>query len=311
MASLMTSISNRAAAENSVRLWRRTYNVSDPRANVARRLGDGSVRQGKIVISTIIETATKWFKHTNEAARHAYAEQMLAFEQGKASVAEEPQRPTKLKWNILATLEAVLSFLDFKTGECIATYEMIAKAAECGRDTVYKHINRLRELGLIDWVRRCEPTGNKIGQKTKAAPNAYFFEITRLPSAVQMLMRQILTRRGVKLASHPERQGSGSVPNRAQRLATKLGKTLSSAESFLQRKKRQTKCLAEADFVREETQLMGDIPTERWAAIRHPGDLAAQQAYNARLGIHALDHESMEMPLQSPPTEQFKKVRGR
>jgi hypothetical protein len=41
-------------------------------------------------------------------------------------------------------------------------------------------------------------------------------------------MRQILKRRGVKLEAHPDRQGSGPVPNRAQRLAGRIAKSLSS-----------------------------------------------------------------------------------
>jgi hypothetical protein len=63
---------------------------------------------------------------------------------------------------------------------------------------------------------------------TKAAPNAYFFEISRLPLKAQNWMRQILERRGVKLEAHPDRQGSGPVPNRAQRLAGRIAKSLSS-----------------------------------------------------------------------------------
>jgi hypothetical protein len=195
----------------------------------------------------------------------------------------------------------VLNFVDFKTGECIATYEMIAAAADICRDTVYKHLNILRGLGLLDWVRRCEATGNKVGQKVKAAPNSYFFEITRLPSRVQMLIRQILARRGVKLEAHPDRAGSGAVPNRAQRIATRLGKGLSQAKGLFTGRKDRDAQLAEAAFVSAEMALMSDIPTAQWAAIRHPDDAAAQQAYNARLGIHSFPHESLKSPLQSPP----------
>jgi len=34
-----------------------------------------------------------------------------------------------------------------KTGECIATYEMIAGMAEICRDTAYKHLN----IGALTW----------------------------------------------------------------------------------------------------------------------------------------------------------------
>ena len=288
--------------EAQVRLWRRTYNVDDHRADVGRKLGDGSARQGKIVLATIMEAAKKWFDTENKEARAAYAEAQRVHADAQPG-APAPKKRRVLKWNLLNTLGAVLGFVDFKTGECIATYEMIAAAANICRDTVYKHLNILRDLGLIDWVRRCEPTGNKVGQKVKAAPNSYFFEITRLPSRVQMLIRQILARRGVKLEAHPDRAGSGTVPNRAQRVASRLSRTLSAGKSLLTGRRHRDAKLAEAAFVNSEIALMGNVPTSRWAAIRHPHDAAAQQAYNARLGIHSFPHESLEMPLQSPPEE--------
>jgi len=304
--SLMSGVSTVPPADARVSFWRRTYDVGAARAQVGRVLGDGSAHQGKIVLSTIIEVAKKWFKKANEDTRFAFSAAKTAFAEKAVPDREAPRRERTLKWNVLTTLDAVLSFTDFKTGECIATYEMIAEAADCGRDTVYRHLNILRRLGLIDWVRRCEQTGNK-DQPTKAAPNSYFFEITRLPSAVQMLMHQILKRRGVKLASHPDRQGSGPVPNRAQRLASHLGKRLSAAADFARRHTQRNEKIADAAFVRAEMQQMNNMPTDQWAKIRHPQDAAAQAAYNARLGIHSFTSESMEMPLHSPLTEQEKK----
>jgi hypothetical protein len=293
-------------ASARVSFWRRTFDVEDARAQVARILGDGTARQGKIVLSTIIEVAQQYFTKVNKDARLAFAEATAAFEKAAPAEAKAPVKPRVLRWNLLKTLEAVLSFTNFATGHCIATYEMIADAADCCRDTVYQHINILRELGLLDWVRRCEPTGNK-AQPTKAAPNNYFFEITRLPSPVQMLMRQILKRRGVNLASHPDRVGSGPVPNRAQRLASRLGKTLADTADFVRGRKQRDDKIAEAAFIRAEMELMGDIPTAQWAEIRHPSDTAAQAAYNARLGIVSLTSESLETSLHSPPAEQIQK----
>jgi hypothetical protein len=294
------------STEAQVRLWRRTYNVDDRRADVGRKLGDGTERQGKIVLATIVEAAKAWFDTENKEARAAYVDAQRARADAQPG-APAPKKRRVLKWNLLNTLGAVLNFVDFKTGDCIATYEMIAAAANICRDTVYKHLNILRDLGLIDWVRRCEPTGNKVGQKVKAAPNAYFFEITRLPSRVQMLIRQILSRRGVKLEAHPDRVGSGVVPNRAQRIACRVGKGLSQAKQLFTNRKHRDAQLAEAAFINAETALMGDIPTSQWATIRHPDDAVAQHAYNARLGIHSFPHESLEKPLQSPPTERREK----
>jgi hypothetical protein len=267
---------------------------------------------GPIVGATIIEVATNWFKQSNEDARTSYAKAWQEYVEAGRPEGKAPKKARKLKWNILATLKAVLSFMDYATGECIATYEMIKIAAQCCRDTVYQHLNILRGLGLIDWVRRCEPTGNTEGQMTKAAPNAYFFEISRLPLKAQNWMRQILERRGVKLEAHPDRQGSGPVPNRAQRLAGRIAKSLSSLTGGRRNEEARTSQLqAEAAFVRDEMLWFGDIPTHQWAEIRHPGDLVAQEAYNARMGFLSFTPESLEMPLHSPHENLKDKDRGR
>jgi hypothetical protein len=113
-------------------------------------------------------------------------------------------------------------------------------------------------------------------------------------------MRQILKRRGVKLEAHPDRQGSGPVPNRAQRLAGRIAKSLSSTVGTIRSHAQRKAQLADAEAVRSEMALMGDIPTHQWAEIRHPGDLVAQEAYNARMGILPFTPESLEMPLHSP-----------
>lgn len=307
---LLASTGAVAPPEARVSFWRRTYDVDDARAKVGRILGDGSARQGKIVVSTILEVAIAWFKKANADARAEYAAARAAYSKNAPAGEKAPTKRPALKWNLLTTLKAVLDFTDFKTGECVATYEMIATAADCGRDTVYRHIIALRDLGLLDWVRRCEATDDR-HQPTKAAPNSYFFEISRLPAPARMLMHQILKRRGVQLASHPDRMGSGPVPNRAQRLASRIGKALSGAASLARGRGQHDEKMAEAAFVRAEMVAMGDTPTDQWAQIRHPGDAAAQARYNERLGIQSFASESLKMPLHSPPQEQEQKDRGR
>jgi hypothetical protein len=46
-------------------------------------------------------------------------------------------------------------FLDRKTGRLDPSYEQIARIAACGRSAVAEALQRLRKLGLINWVRRC------------------------------------------------------------------------------------------------------------------------------------------------------------
>ena len=293
-----------------VSFWRRTYNVNDARAQVGRIMGDGSVSQGKVVIAMVIEAAKEWLAKLNNDARRDYAMALARHNDAHVPGATPPERPRIIRWNVLNTLQAVLSWTNFSTGECSPTYEMITERADGRRDTVNRHINILRELKLLDWVRRCEATGNK-RQPTKAAPNSYFFEISRVPLALRILIQQKLKRRGVKLASHPERDGSGPVPNRAQRLASRVGKALSGAAEALRRRADRNERIAEAAFVRAEMQQMGDIPTDQWAKIRHPDDATAQAAYNERLGIVSFGSESLKTSLHSSPIEPVEKDRGR
>ena len=53
-------------------------------------------------------------------------------------------------------LDALLwHFLDRKTGRLDPSYEQIARVAACGRSAVAEALQRLKKLGLINWVRRC------------------------------------------------------------------------------------------------------------------------------------------------------------
>jgi hypothetical protein len=56
-------------------------------------------------------------------------------------------------------------------------------------------------------------------------------------------------------------------------LAERLAKGYSGAVERLREKTRRNNLEADAAFVRAEFELMGDIPTDQWAEIRHP-DLA-------------------------------------
>lgn len=246
-------------------IWRASFDIDDDRSKVGRPFGDGSPRQGRQVINAIRDTLLAWVKK----------ERVVPDQEGK---------PYRLRWDLGRTLEAALSFTNFATGECIATYEMIAKAAGCCRMTAIRHMAILRKFNWIDWVRRSQPEGQ--------APNGYLFEISRLPFWAQLHLRQILHRKGVTLQSHPERKGSGPVPNRAQRLAERLAKGFSNTMDRITGSRRRDAQMAEAAFIRAEMEHFGDISSSQWAAIRHPDDPAAQEAYNRRVGISFFDPAS-------------------
>lgn len=258
-------------------VWRCSYDVNDELARIGRPLGDGSARQARIVISAVRDTAFAWMDKVR-------------------FVLDEEKKPYRLHWGLVRTLTAVLKSINFATGEIIATYDMIANAAGCCRLTAVRHLKILRRLKWIDWVRRSEAGGQ--------APNAYMFEISRLPFDAQVHLRQILKRQGVTLQSHPERKGSGPVPNRAQRLAERVAKGFAGAIERMTARTRRDALMDEAAFVRAEMAHFEGIPSAQWAAIRHPDDLAAQQAYNARLGIPFFDDPSNRNAPDSGPSEQ-------
>ena len=246
-------------------IWRGSFDINDERSKVGRPFGDGSARQGRQIITAIRDTLLAWVKK-------------------EGTVPDEEGKPYKLRWDLGRTLEAALSFTNYVTGECIATYEMIAKAAGCCRMTAIRHMAILRRFKWIDWVRRSQAEGQ--------APNGYLFEISRLPFWAQLHLRQILHRKGVTLQSHPDRKGSGPVPNRGQRLAERIAKGLSSTMERITGARRRNAQMDEAAFVRAEMEHFGDIPSDRWAAIRHPDDPPAQEAYNLRIGVSFFDPAS-------------------
>lgn len=276
--SLLGGIAAKATAQ-PVGIWRSTYDVTDLRAQVGRRFGDGSVNQSLDVIEAIKKTAMAWAKEN---------------------------RPQDRSWqfmlNSIHTLDAMLrGFMDFKKGTCEATYEMIVEKTGFARATVHRHITALRDMGWLDWVRRSVKAEDGSSRPTA---NGYFFEVSRLPSAAQIHLRQLLNKKGIKIEEHADRKGSGPTPNRVQRLAERLAKGYSGAVERLREKTRRNNLEADAAFVRAEFELMGDIPTDQWAEIRHPGDLATQQAYCARLGIPFFGVHSLNQVTHSPLTEQ-------
>jgi hypothetical protein len=262
-------------------VWRGSIDVDDAKAKVGRPFGDGSLHQSLTVIDAIVETADLWANKIKEAGKQH-----------------------RLSQNALKTMRVIMrKFMDFASGACEPSLDMIMTATGFSRITVIRHLKALRELRWFDWVRRTEKTGNspKDGPLVKQATNAYFFEISRLPFDAQVHLRQILKRRGVTLNAHRDRRGSGPVPNRVQRIAQKIAKGFRAATGIGGRPAQHL--VEEAEFARQETAMLGDIPTSQWASLRHPGDDQAQRVYNRRLGIHHVQSASIICSPESPPTE--------
>ena len=256
---------------------RNSFAVDDDRAKVGRPFGDGSRGQSLAVIDAILDAARKWVRA------------------GKIGKNGE-----RLTMNMVETLGQLLTtFMDFKTGACEATYEMIEKVTPFKRATIHRHITRLRELGLLNWARRVTLVD---GTWVQTSSN-YFFEISAAPKEIQSEMRQQLKKRCIVLKEHHDRRGSGPVPNKAQRLVERVAKGLAKMGRVFRTRHERNRLEDDAAFVRAEMALFGDVPTGRWASIRHPGDIDAQEAYNTRLGIRSI------CPSESQHNDSFSLIR--
>lgn len=75
----------------------------------------------------------------------------------------------------LAVLHAlVFDFQNFRTGRLDPSYSAIAKASNLCRRSVATALRRLKDLGIVDWTRRCAETRTDTGQYVlKQESNAY------------------------------------------------------------------------------------------------------------------------------------------
>jgi len=283
--------------------WRGSYHITDDKAKVGRPFGDGSNAQRLAVIDAIVKTAKAWskkFKTTTDFEPRvmpscATTNLRAMQEKEQKKYLERQADPTairRLTNNMIETLYCIFNrFMDAKTGNCEATYEMIMAESGFARRTVIRHIKALRALGWLNWVRR---TTNANGRNEQTANN-YFFEISNLPLEAQIDLRQKLDKRSIELKEHEDRQGSAPIPSRAVRLAQRIAQGMRNAANTLRGRKDIQERVDEAAFIRGEMELMGDIPTDQWAAIRYPDDAAAQRTYCARLDIPFFDSASVTL----------------
>ena len=65
---------------------------------------------------------------------------------------------------LLVLQSLIVDFKNFQTGRLDPAYSAIAKAANVCRRSVATAIKRLRDLGILDWTRRCTETRTDTGQ---------------------------------------------------------------------------------------------------------------------------------------------------
>jgi hypothetical protein len=181
--------------------WRRSYDVAAPQAQVFATHWPESAKN---------EHALKFFDVLKQAAWRYSAH------------IREHGKHLPISANAKAVLEALLRFMDGKTGRCDPCLDRLASQTGLSRRTVVRAVQTLRHFGLINWVRRTELTGKERGEgpKRRQISNAYFIDLAKLPIEILRTLRQKL---GDKLRETARsRQGSGPVPSRMASNTAKL-----------------------------------------------------------------------------------------
>jgi DNA-binding MarR family transcriptional regulator len=81
----------------------------------------------------------------------------------------------------IRVLEALLEFVDYRTGRLEPSYVAIAKKAALSISAVADALKRLADAGFLVVQRRCEPTGNEgPGPRLRQITNAYRLELSQL-----------------------------------------------------------------------------------------------------------------------------------
>jgi hypothetical protein len=153
--SLLGGIAAKATAQ-PVGIWRSTYDVTDLRAQVGRRFGDGSVNQSLDVIEAIKKTAMAWAKEN---------------------------RPQDRSWQFMLNsihtpATPLRGFMDFKKRHLRAAHEMIVGNRLCARHGPSPYY-RLARYGLAGLG---PPVGQGRGWIEPPHRQRLFFESAACPA---------------------------------------------------------------------------------------------------------------------------------
>lgn len=184
---------------------RDSYDVGEARAKPWHRLGDGSREQRNAYRNALLRTLREHIcQQRCESKKGATAEEapiLRKYEQLEASAAAEfrrsgdaiahartlgalrESREVELRkvWLLprdLLVIEQLFEHHNAATGELFPAQETIANAIGWSRSAVNESLQRLQELGYLNWVRRSEKTGNALGEGPlrKQASNGYYFD---------------------------------------------------------------------------------------------------------------------------------------
>ena len=160
------------------RVRRDSYDVDDPRAQVWRRIEDGSKASGLAWADALLQTAEEFdIVHKKHGQRGP------------------------LQANGLRVLTAIVRrALDFVTGRSEPELLTLVKWTGLSKPAVVGALARLREHGFLDWIRRSIRAGDKgsPGPQRKQTSNAYFFGFGRMRDkhkGAWQRFRQLLARK--------------------------------------------------------------------------------------------------------------------
>lgn len=193
---------------------RDSYDVADRRAQVSRRIGDGTAAGALSWIDCLLKTVSEW----DDVERR-----------------KKGGRPLGLYG--LRVLETLLGRRgsiapEFKSGRLEPAIDTIARVARTSRTTVIRALARLRAMRVLDWVRRSEraATAGEAGPQRRQVSNAYWFTPELLPARVYQRLRDLVARRALRRAraapSEPRPDSGPANPELREvldRMAEKLG----------------------------------------------------------------------------------------
>ncbi len=75
---------------------------------------------------------------------------------------------------LLVLHSLIFDFLNHKTGRLDPSYNALQRATRLCRQTIAKALARLKQLGIINWIRRCEEDSDEFGRfRLRQKTNAY------------------------------------------------------------------------------------------------------------------------------------------
>jgi hypothetical protein len=89
----------------------------------------------------------------------------------------KPDAPQTIGPHVIAVFDVMIDWAAGHGGLVELAVGTIAEWARCSAETVHRAKTVLKSLGMLDWIRQCEPTGlaGQRGPQVRQIPNRYLF----------------------------------------------------------------------------------------------------------------------------------------